>query len=378
MTMSAPTKIRMFWTNITRPCEMSSCSASMSEVMRDDEPAGLLALEEVDRQAHAGGGTPARAVAQERLADPATSQDRRAGRARARAPRRRGRASAARFERAGVAARSSPASMPYRTSAGPASRHAVCSDEHERRERDLPAVRPQHPPQPAHDLVRLLAGRASSPRRPAPPLDPSAPHDRAAAVDRGRARADIGARRAPRGSAPSVASSSSCVPSATTTPAVEQHDAVGERDRRGPVGDDDRRPPGHHLAERGADLVLLRRVDRRRRVVEDQHPRVGEHRARDRDALTLPARQREAVLADHGVVAVGQRVDERRRRRRAGAARRTCVQRRLRIGERDVLAHRVGEEERVLEHDADRRRRSRTPQSRTSTPSSSTRPPSTS
>ena len=56
--------------------------------------------------------------------------------------------------------------------------------------------------------------------------------------------------------------------------------------------------PVHHLGERGADLVLLRRVDRRRRVVEDQDARVGEHRARDRDALALPARERVAVLAD--------------------------------------------------------------------------------
>jgi len=31
---SAPKKIRMFWMNSTRPCEISSCSASMSEVMR--------------------------------------------------------------------------------------------------------------------------------------------------------------------------------------------------------------------------------------------------------------------------------------------------------------------------------------------------------
>ena len=68
--------------------------------------------------------------------------------------------------------------------------------------------------------------------------------------------------------------------------------------------------PCHHLGERGADLVLLRRVDRRRRVVEDQDPRVGEHRARDRDALPLPTRQREAVLADDRLVAVGQLVDE--------------------------------------------------------------------
>ena len=68
--------------------------------------------------------------------------------------------------------------------------------------------------------------------------------------------------------------------------------------------------PSHHLGQRVADLVLLGRVDRRRGVVEDQHPRVGEDRPGDGDALALAARQREAPLADHGVVALGQLVDE--------------------------------------------------------------------
>ena len=72
-------------------------------------------------------------------------------------------------------------------------------------------------------------------------------------------------------------------------PAVEQHHPVGEGDRRGTVGDDHRGAAPHHLGERGADLVLLRRVDRRRRVVEDEDPGIGEDRPGDRDALTLPA-----------------------------------------------------------------------------------------
>ena len=35
MTMTAPTKMRKFWTNITRPWLISSWSASMSEVIRE-------------------------------------------------------------------------------------------------------------------------------------------------------------------------------------------------------------------------------------------------------------------------------------------------------------------------------------------------------
>jgi hypothetical protein len=55
------------------------------------------------------------------------------------------------------------------------------------------------------------------------------------------------------------------------------------------VRDHERRASFHHRRERSADLVLLRRVDRGGRVVEDEHCRVGEDRARDRDSLSLSA-----------------------------------------------------------------------------------------
>src|SRR6266498_1905885 len=52
ITRIAPTKSRPFCTNMTRPICTSSCRASMSEVMRSDELAGLLALEEVHAEGH--------------------------------------------------------------------------------------------------------------------------------------------------------------------------------------------------------------------------------------------------------------------------------------------------------------------------------------
>ena len=59
------------------------------------------------------------------------------------------------------------------------------------------------------------------------------------------------------------------------------------------------------------------------------------------------------MLADHGVVPVGQGIDElggtREPRRPLDRGKR-----RVRIRERDVLAHGVGEQERVFEHDPDR------------------------
>ena len=53
-------------------------------------------------------------------------------------------------------------------------------------------------------------------------------------------------------------------------PGLEDDDVVGQRDRREPVRDHERRPPPHDLAQRGLDLALGGGVDRGRRVVQDQ------------------------------------------------------------------------------------------------------------
>ena len=92
--------------------------------------------------------------------------------------------------------------------------------------------------------------------------------------------------------------------------AFEEHDTVGEADRREPVGDHERRAAGEQRAQRVVDLLLDLHVDGARGVVEHEHRRVGEQRAGDRDALALAAREVVAALADDRVVAVGQVVDE--------------------------------------------------------------------
>ena len=137
---------------------------------------------------------------------------------------------------------------------------------------------------------------------------------------------------------------------------VHQHDTIGERDRGRAVGDDQRGAAVHDFGERGTDLVLLRGVDRGRGVVEDQHARVGEDGASDREALALPTRQREAVLAEERVVAVGQVTDE-----VVGTGELCGAHDPLAVGvafastrrEREVLPDCVTEEERLLEHQAD-------------------------
>src|SRR5207302_4012336 len=101
---------------------------------------------------------------------------------------------------------------------------------------------------------------------------------------------------------------------------VEDDDLVREGDRREPMGDDESRPAAHRLTKAEADPGLRRGVHRRRRVVEDEDPRIDGERAGDRDPLALTARQRDTALADHRVVALRQPLDELVRLREAGDA----------------------------------------------------------
>ena len=125
----------------------------------------------------------------------------------------------------------------------------------------------------------------------------------------------------------------------------EHDDLVGERDRRQAVRDDERRPAGHRAAQADADQRLGRGVDGGGRVVEDQDPRVDRERPRDREPLALAAGERDPALADHGVVALRQPLDELVRLRRA-RDRLDRLLRQVAGAERDVLAHGRREEER--------------------------------
>ena len=91
---------------------------------------------------------------------------------------------------------------------------------------------------------------------------------------------------------------------------VEDHDLLGVADGREPVGDRDRGPALRQLVERGLHRPLGLGVQRAGGLVEDEHGRVAQDRAGDRDALLLAAREAVAALADDGVVALGQRGDQ--------------------------------------------------------------------
>ena len=105
-----------------------------------------------------------------------------------------------------------------------------------------------------------------------------------------------------------------------------------------------RRRSARSMRALGAD------VDRARRLVEDQDPRVGEQRAAERDELPLAEREAEAALAELRVVAVLEPLDE-----LVGAdgarGRLDLVAGRVGPAEGDVLGDGAGEEEALLRHD---------------------------
>ena len=68
--------------------------------------------------------------------------------------------------------------------------------------------------------------------------------------------------------------------------------------------------PAAQRAQAVLDQRLALAVEARGRLVEDQDARIGEDRARDRDALALAARQLHAALADDRVVPLLELLDE--------------------------------------------------------------------
>src|SRR5690606_12306145 len=76
-------------------------------------------------------------------------------------------------------------------------------------------------------------------------------------------------------------------------PFGEHENLVGVDDRREAVRDDDGRVTARYLFERRLNFALGARVERRRRLVEDEDARALQNRARDRHALLLAARELE-------------------------------------------------------------------------------------
>ena len=86
-------------------------------------------------------------------------------------------------------------------------------------------------------------------------------------------------------------------PLCTTFPACKHVDAVGLFQRGQAVGDDD--PGGGQGGEVPHDLGLALVIEPVGRLVEQHDPRAADHRAGDRDALTLAAGEDGSACPDH-------------------------------------------------------------------------------
>ena len=133
---------------------------------------------------------------------------------------------------------------------------------------------------------------------------------------------------------------------------VDDVDAVGVEDRRQPVRDGKGRPAHHELVERRLHDLLALRIERRRRLVEDQNAWILQDGACDRDALTLTARKIQAAFTDLRLISFGKLQDE-----FLGVRRTRCLLdllvRRVEPAVADVFAHTARKEHRFLRHDAD-------------------------
>ncbi len=133
---------------------------------------------------------------------------------------------------------------------------------------------------------------------------------------------------------------------------VHDGDPVGEVQRRAPVGDEQRGAALHDAPQGGVDPLFHPGVDRARGIVEDQDARVRQDGPGEGDPLPLASRQAQPSLADDGVVTLRQLFDERVRLGGAcGRLHLAVCGGRVPVG--DVRPHRVGEEEALLEDDAD-------------------------
>jgi len=117
------------------------------------------------------------------------------------------------------------------------------------------------------------------------------------------------------------------------------------------VRDQQRGAVDHERLESALHEILALGIERRGGFVEKQYARVAQQRARNCQALLLPAAELGAALAAERVVAVVHGLDE---CVRVGGTRRRfhLFVTRIRAAEADVLAHAATEENGLLRHQA--------------------------
>src|SRR5512141_916260 len=131
-------------------------------------------------------------------------------------------------------------------------------------------------------------------------------------------------------------------------PLVHHDDPVGGQDRRQPMGDDEGRPPGEDPRQRFLDPALRHGIDARCRLVQQKDARLPRQRAGERHHLALASRQPHPPLPHvrRQSLAPFPREPLHADRRQRGPDRLAP--------RRDVLPHRSGDAERVLEDEGER------------------------
>ena len=94
-----------------------------------------------------------------------------------------------------------------------------------------------------------------------------------------------------------------------TAPVHDEHE-IRTLDRRQPVRDHERRPSREQALQAVLHGGLRHAVQMRGGLVEDQDPRILEHRASHRDPLLLPAAEPVAALTDGGGQSLGKAGDD--------------------------------------------------------------------
>ncbi len=137
-------------------------------------------------------------------------------------------------------------------------------------------------------------------------------------------------------------------------PVLQDEDLIRGAHGRDAMRHDDRRSLAHHRGQSREDLLFRVRIHGRERIVQDQDLRVDRQRARDGGTLLLPAGERDAALADHGVVSFRKIAEIRVEPRHLG---RVFDARQLRVrassAKPDVLRDGGAEEKGLLRDEAD-------------------------
>ena len=144
------------------------------------------------------------------------------------------------------------------------------------------------------------------------------------------------------------------MPRSTIFPRFDHQNLIGAANGGEPVRDDERRAPAHQLREAFLNQHFGFGIEARSRFVQNQDARVGQNRARDRNALALPAGKFHAALADDRVVRFRKTLGE-FVHARDPARRQNFFLARVGPRKRHVLANRAVKQERLLQHDAEPR-----------------------